>query len=223
MNADGSNPTNLTNSISIVGQGQYNDWAAWSPDGKKMAFVSDRDGRPMDFGLTLKNAWQIYVMDADGSNVTRIINNNYADGSPSWGRVPYDLTEKLKAPPQPTLTITPEATISALDLGQIQKFYSREVAIEGTVVDYGGAWDVETRPILLYFDLPMQHCKGYDEWLQGQCGTDFRVVITKQDLNKFPDVFTYLDNKVRVVGKIEYYKGAPCIIASDPQQITIVK
>src|SRR5947207_3213212 len=34
---------------------------AWSPDGKKIAFVSDRDGRP-----------NIYVMDADGKSVKQL-------------------------------------------------------------------------------------------------------------------------------------------------------
>jgi len=223
LDVDGNNTINLTNSLSTPGQGQFNDWPAWSPDGKKISFVSDRDGKPLDFGLTFKNAWQIYTIDADGSNVTRIINNNYADGSPSWGRVPDDLAEKLKEPPQPTLTITPESTISALDLEQINQYYGKEVAIEGKVVEYGSSWDVETRPLLLYFNNPNQHCNSYDAWKQGACGTDFRVVITKEDLKIFPDVFTYLDKDVRVVGKIEYYKGAPCIFATDPQQITIVK
>jgi len=223
MNADGSNPINLTKSQNISGHGQFNDWATWSPDGEKIAFVSDRDGKPLDFGIRFKNAWQIYTMNADGSNVTRIINNNYADGSPNWGRVPYDLAEKLKSPAMPELTIKPEATISALDLDQINKYYGKEVAIEGTVVEYRGAWDVETRPILLYFNNPKQHCTGYDEWKQGQCGTDFRVVINVQDRKGFPDIYTYMNNNVKIIGKIERYKGAPCIIATDPRQISILK
>jgi Tol biopolymer transport system component len=223
MNADGSDPINLTQSISISGRGAFNDSISWSPDGKKMMFVSDRDGRPLDFGLPFKDAWQIYTMNPDGSNVTRIINNNYADGMPDWGRVPYDLAEKLKAPAMPELTIKPEATISALDLDQINKYYGKEMAIEGKVVEYGSSWDVENRPMLLYFNNPKQHCTGYDEWKQGQCGTDFRVIINIQDFKKFPDVFTYLNSKVRILGKIDRYKGAPCIIATDPQQITIIK
>ena len=223
MNADGSNPINLTNSIGTQGRGQFNDWPSWSPDGKKISFVSDRDGKPLDMGIRFKNAWQIYTMNADGSNITRSVNNNFADGSPNWGRVPYDLAEKLTAPSAPGLTINPEVTISALEVGQIRKYIGRDVAIEGKVVEYGSAWDIETRPMLIYFDNPEQHCNSYDAWNQGQCGTDFRVVINAQDFKRFPDVFTYLDNKVRVVGKVEYYKGAASIIARDPQQITFIK
>ena len=40
---------------------------AWSPDGTKIAFVSERDGNP-----------EIYVMNADGSNQTRITNTHTA-------------------------------------------------------------------------------------------------------------------------------------------------
>ena len=43
-----------------------------SPPGR-MAFVSDRDGN-----------WNIYVMNADGSGVTRLTNDHAADLAPSW-------------------------------------------------------------------------------------------------------------------------------------------
>ena len=46
---------------------------AWSPDGTKIAFTSYRDG----------NA-EIYVMNADGSNETRITNDPAAQLDPSW-------------------------------------------------------------------------------------------------------------------------------------------
>ncbi len=41
--------------------------------GSKIAFVSSRDGNP-----------EIYVMDADGANVTRLTNNRASDGAPTW-------------------------------------------------------------------------------------------------------------------------------------------
>ena len=50
MDADGSNDYQLTNN-------KVFDWApAWSPDGKHIAFVSDRDGN-----------YNIYVMELLGS------------------------------------------------------------------------------------------------------------------------------------------------------------
>lgn len=41
--------------------------------GSKIAFVSNRDGNP-----------EIYVMDADGANETRLTNNRASDGAPTW-------------------------------------------------------------------------------------------------------------------------------------------
>jgi DNA-binding winged helix-turn-helix (wHTH) protein len=46
---------------------------SWSPDGTKIAFSSNRDGMN-----------EIYVMDADGSNVKRLTNNLANDESPRW-------------------------------------------------------------------------------------------------------------------------------------------
>jgi TolB protein len=46
---------------------------AWSPDGKKIAFLSERDGNP-----------EIYVINADGSAQTRLTNNPGEDGDPAW-------------------------------------------------------------------------------------------------------------------------------------------
>jgi TolB protein len=45
----------------------------WSPDGKSIAFVSDRSGSP-----------QIYVMDRDGARVRRITFNGGYNTSPAW-------------------------------------------------------------------------------------------------------------------------------------------
>ena len=67
MNADGSNVVQLTHN-SIL------DWdPAWSPDGRRLAFISWRDG---DF--------EVFVMNADGSNIVQLTHNSVFDRFPDW-------------------------------------------------------------------------------------------------------------------------------------------
>jgi Tol biopolymer transport system component len=68
INVDGSNLTLLTDSTEFK-----NDWPKWSPDGKKIAFASTRNGN-----------WDIYVMDASGTNLKRLTDNPAHDCYPSW-------------------------------------------------------------------------------------------------------------------------------------------
>jgi Tol biopolymer transport system component len=67
MNADGSDPTRLTDNPAIDRD------AAFSPDGRRIAFVSERDGNS-----------EIYIMNADGSNQTRLTNNTADDFQPAF-------------------------------------------------------------------------------------------------------------------------------------------
>jgi Tol biopolymer transport system component len=68
MDAAAGNVINLTNSPDI-----FDGWPDWSPDGSKIAFTSVRDGNP-----------DIYVMDADGSNVIRLTSTPEFDSWPDW-------------------------------------------------------------------------------------------------------------------------------------------
>jgi len=66
---DGTNLKQLTTS-----KEKYDDtYPAWSPDGKRIAFMSNRTG---------KN--QIYVMNADGTEQTQITNDNFENHDPAW-------------------------------------------------------------------------------------------------------------------------------------------
>lgn len=77
MNLDGSGQTRLTN------HPRKEDFqAAWSPDGSKIAFSSDRDSEPQRENKTGK--LDIYVMNADGSNSIRLTNNEFDNSFPNW-------------------------------------------------------------------------------------------------------------------------------------------
>ena len=67
MDAEGTNQIRLTNHPT------WDIQPSWSPDGGRIAFVSDRNG----------GNYQIYVMDSNGKNVRRLTDGEY-DWRPAW-------------------------------------------------------------------------------------------------------------------------------------------
>jgi Tol biopolymer transport system component len=101
INADGTGLRQLTNTPSRVDESQ-----SWSPDGKHIAFQSDRDGN-----------FEIYVMDADGANQQRLTRNNSQEYWPAWRPV---------AVPPPAATAAP-ANSTGLSGPQSVSWMSTEV------------------------------------------------------------------------------------------------
>lgn len=69
INANGSQPVNLTNNPS------EDIRPAWSPDGSRLLFLSNRDDR---------TRYQIFLMDADGSNQLRLTDEPSGAYTPAW-------------------------------------------------------------------------------------------------------------------------------------------
>ena len=74
MNADGSNTRQLTDT-----EGSNNS-PSWSPDGTKIAFAFSPGSNSDIFGSNP----DIYVMDADGSNVQRTTDDRAYEDQPAW-------------------------------------------------------------------------------------------------------------------------------------------
>ena len=69
MDADGSSVVQLTDTC------MRNRGPTWSPDGKRIAFMSDRVGTRL---------WDIYVMNADGSGITQLTKDHGNNYGPQW-------------------------------------------------------------------------------------------------------------------------------------------
>lgn len=78
MNSDGSNPTRLTDDKSRSERlanfiPVYDGSPVWSPDGTKIAFISNRD-----------YYFAVWVMNADGSNARLVTDKVIDAGEPAW-------------------------------------------------------------------------------------------------------------------------------------------
>ena len=74
MNADGTNPINLTQSVE-----RPESVSSWSPDGKQIVFRSAKYFRWDNLFHS-----DIWVMDADGGNPRNLTNHHAQDSSPDW-------------------------------------------------------------------------------------------------------------------------------------------
>ncbi|HET6444199.1 MAG TPA: hypothetical protein VFI27_06410 [candidate division Zixibacteria bacterium] len=124
MNVDGTGVLQLTNRPNTVDEDPV-----WSPDGRQIAFQSDRDRN-----------FEIYLMDADGSNQRRLTNNAAGEYWPAWRPTSPD-KEELDAS---STIFAPQGTPATID-GVLSQ----------------GEWDSALPIELANGELLLMHADGY--------------------------------------------------------------
>ncbi len=103
MRADGSDVRILTDGSANVGM------PSWSRDGRRIVyrawivFASARAGFKDEAALLPHNPQpygDLYVMRADGSDVRRLTDNQFEEGTPGWIRVPVREARRIRRRPQ---------------------------------------------------------------------------------------------------------------------------
>lgn len=77
MNTDGSGVTRITNTNA------FNHSPSWSGNGSKLVFSSTRDAADPTQSTPFSN-WELYSMNANGSNVVRLTNNSTGEFFPAF-------------------------------------------------------------------------------------------------------------------------------------------
>lgn len=143
--AERSNLSQLTKLTRPADTASAND-PAFSPDGSRIAFVSQRDGNP-----------EIYVMNADGTGVTRITNDPQGDGRPAFSADGQSLVFHSSRGGKQQIW---SANIDGTGLTQLTKDsinFSPTVSFDGQTIAYVSLRD-----------------KNYDIWLMGRDGSNQR-------------------------------------------------
>jgi Tol biopolymer transport system component len=125
MRADGSDVRRLTywEDASDLGP-------TWSPDGKRIAFTSKRDGN-----------WEIYVVDRDGRNLSRLTFDPADDTNPAWSpdgtRIAFESTRTGYA----------DIYVMPVDGGQATNLTNQRFAS-----DHGPTWSPDGGRIAFFSD-----------------------------------------------------------------------
>ena len=177
MNADGSEPTNLSNN-------NFCDRSpVWSPDGSMIAFLSDRTGD-----------WDIHVMAADGSRPRRLSFNPGPDRAPAWS------PDGTRVAWESQVSGTPTVWVGAADGQHSRPLIAPDQPFRVQGIKAGKAVDLENRGFArttvfpdntFYLMNPVWSPDGTRIAANGLIGSHFRVVVIDADGSRMLTVASY--------------------------------
>jgi Tol biopolymer transport system component/uncharacterized protein YjdB len=161
----------------------------FSPDGSRIAFVSQRDGNP-----------EIYVMNADGRGVTRITNDPQADGRPAFSADGQSLVfhSSRTAGKQQIWSVNLDGTgLTQLTKDSIN--LSPAVSPDGHTIAYVSLRD-----------------KNYDIWLMNRDGSNPRRFTTSPQQREWDPHFLGDGTLAYLVERREGNRTVQQVVRADP-------
>ncbi|MEJ5239608.1 MAG: family 16 glycoside hydrolase [Anaerolineales bacterium] len=163
IRVDGSGSRRLTDNPG-------NDWAPdLSPDGRKVVFVSDRDGN--------KN---LYMVNIDGSGLTQLTYTDKDDFSPDWSPDGQSIAfVSSRTGSNKTEIWTARVTATGLDLSSLK------LVTYDDFNDYDPAWSPDGKTIA-YSSFRIDRGKGYTILLINVDGSQQRRITTERGWDRSP-------------------------------------
>lgn len=137
MRPNGNNPVNLT-----ADSDAFEFYPRWRPDGRKIAF---NKGRPIATGV--REDREVFVMNADESNVRQITFNAEDDEAPSWS--PDGRKIVFKRDFEPILSETEDYDLYTMNSDGTRQ---RNITKSPGISEYDAAWSPSGRRIAFASD-----------------------------------------------------------------------
>ena len=160
MDADGTNVRELHASTSYSSNCPF-----WSPDGTKIAFNSLRDS----------DRAEVYTMDRDGSNVTRLTNNSVSDFIPRW-----DPRKRGVEVTEASVIIPNTSTLKAMTTQEVTEMARRTVVHIKTDLGSGSGSIIDPSGLILTNNHVISDAKEITVYLED--GTSYTGTVEARDL-----------------------------------------
>lgn len=124
---------------------------SWSPDGERLVFSSSGNLSPDEDAVEDSSLVELWVIDADGNNLTQITSNNFLDIEPSWS--PIDNRVVFTSGTGATTSLQTQIVMINVDsLDPEEDFFPTYNQLTTTPNNYSPSWSLDGSQIAFVSD-----------------------------------------------------------------------
>jgi TolB protein len=158
----------------------------------------------------------LYISCSQPAGIKPSLQANNAGAAPEAPGKQVQGSQAIIKPPDPVETIP---VVEATDTSQLTRLIGKKVRVIGTIVEFNSVYDNNKKPIIAYFANKYSHVISYSDWRFDQSGTDFKLMIYKENFPQFPDFDTCYNEEISIDGTVESFKNGPVIWLTNTNQI----